>query len=399
MELGAPLGVVSYHVRMLRDYDCVELVRTEPRRGALQHFYKATARPNLDEGQWRTLPSGLRKELAGETLQELVSDLAAAADAGTLEDPEVVLSRTPLELDERGFKKLNKLMAKTLDQALAIAAESSSAATRALRSSRPSSAFCTSSGRNSPSRAVVGAARAHHRRTSSSCSLRADAIGHAQPFDARQFAVAHDRDGALVHGQPFAHRAGAHGVHEPRERPHWVACTSTANGTSPRPARTVSCSRSSPASSAQIVDGAEPVPAEDRLRRSPPPRPAEKPANGSSGSQSVPGSTSASWYPGVQPPATNTPAAPSKSARDGGRSLETTSGRTSPAPASVSAPLQRSTSVSASLVEDDGHDRPVAHRRNKGRVRGPHRVVATPATDQEHVRHGGQDGGVRRTGL
>ena len=117
--------MVSYHVRMLRDYDCVELVRTEPRRGALQHFYKATARPNLEEAQWRTLPSGLRRELTGETLQELVSDLAAAADAGTLEDPEVVLSRTPLELDERGFKKLNKLMAKTLDQALAIAAESS----------------------------------------------------------------------------------------------------------------------------------------------------------------------------------------------------------------------------------------------------------------------------------
>ena len=91
MELGAPLGVVSYHVRMLRDYDCVELVRTEPRRGALQHFYRATARPNLDEHQWRTLPSGLRRELTGETIQELVNDLAQAADGGTLEDPEVVL--------------------------------------------------------------------------------------------------------------------------------------------------------------------------------------------------------------------------------------------------------------------------------------------------------------------
>jgi hypothetical protein len=33
---------------MLRDYDCVEIVRTEPRRGALQHFYRATARPTLD---------------------------------------------------------------------------------------------------------------------------------------------------------------------------------------------------------------------------------------------------------------------------------------------------------------------------------------------------------------
>ena len=124
VELNAPLGVVSYHVRMLRDYDCVELVRTEPRRGALQHFYKATARPNLDEDQWRTLPAGLRKELAGESLQDLVDDLAAAADAGRLEDPELVVTRTPLELDDKAFKKLNKLLAKTHEQALAIAAES-----------------------------------------------------------------------------------------------------------------------------------------------------------------------------------------------------------------------------------------------------------------------------------
>src|SRR3954469_14007716 len=124
LELGAPLGVVSYHVRMLRDYDCVELVHTEPVRGALQHFYKATARPNLDEAQWRTLPTTLRGELLGETIQGLVDDLAASADAGRLDDPDVVLRRTPLELDERGFRKLNKLLAKTHEQALAIAAES-----------------------------------------------------------------------------------------------------------------------------------------------------------------------------------------------------------------------------------------------------------------------------------
>src|SRR3954462_5359184 len=93
-EVDAPRGVLSYHVRMLRDYDCVELVRTEPRRGALQHFYKATARPNFDEGQLRTLPAGLRKELSGETIQALVDDLAAAADAGTLEDADLVVTRT-----------------------------------------------------------------------------------------------------------------------------------------------------------------------------------------------------------------------------------------------------------------------------------------------------------------
>jgi DNA-binding transcriptional ArsR family regulator len=124
LELGAPLGVVSYHVRMLRDYDCVELVRTEPRRGALQHFYRATARPTLDEDQWKTLPSSLRKELSGETLGAIVDDMRTAAEAGTLDDPEVIVQRVPLELDERAFKKLNKLLTKTHEQALAIAAES-----------------------------------------------------------------------------------------------------------------------------------------------------------------------------------------------------------------------------------------------------------------------------------
>jgi DNA-binding transcriptional ArsR family regulator len=124
LELGAPLGVVSYHVRMLRDYDCVELVRTEPRRGALQHFYRATARPTLDDDQWRTLPSTLRRELSSETLADVVDDVRAAAEAGTLDDPEVILTRTPLELDERAYKKLNRLLTRTIEQAHQIAAES-----------------------------------------------------------------------------------------------------------------------------------------------------------------------------------------------------------------------------------------------------------------------------------
>src|SRR3954447_90747 len=72
VELNAPLGVVSYHVRMLRDYNCVELVRTERVRGALHHSSRAPARPNWADAQCRTLPAQLRRELAGETLGELV---------------------------------------------------------------------------------------------------------------------------------------------------------------------------------------------------------------------------------------------------------------------------------------------------------------------------------------
>jgi DNA-binding transcriptional ArsR family regulator len=43
-------GNVSYHVNVLRDCEVLELVRTEPRRGALEHYYRpaASIRPFID---------------------------------------------------------------------------------------------------------------------------------------------------------------------------------------------------------------------------------------------------------------------------------------------------------------------------------------------------------------
>ena len=38
--IGEPLGNTSYHVRILAGKGLLELVRTEPRRGALEHFYR-----------------------------------------------------------------------------------------------------------------------------------------------------------------------------------------------------------------------------------------------------------------------------------------------------------------------------------------------------------------------
>jgi DNA-binding transcriptional ArsR family regulator len=61
VELKAPLGVVSYHVRMLRDYGMIELARTEPKRGALQHYYRAKPRRRGRKGRDLNL---LRTQLA-----------------------------------------------------------------------------------------------------------------------------------------------------------------------------------------------------------------------------------------------------------------------------------------------------------------------------------------------
>lgn len=39
-ELDERLGNVSYHVRALLDEGLIELDRTEPRRGAVEHYYR-----------------------------------------------------------------------------------------------------------------------------------------------------------------------------------------------------------------------------------------------------------------------------------------------------------------------------------------------------------------------
>lgn len=40
-ELGLDVRGVAYHVRVLRKLGCIELVETRPRRGAVEHVYRA----------------------------------------------------------------------------------------------------------------------------------------------------------------------------------------------------------------------------------------------------------------------------------------------------------------------------------------------------------------------
>ena len=70
-ELGLPLGRVSYHIRLLSDLGAIELVRTEPRRGALEHFYRAVTTVWFSEGDWAKLPRSARRGILGQNLQQI----------------------------------------------------------------------------------------------------------------------------------------------------------------------------------------------------------------------------------------------------------------------------------------------------------------------------------------
>jgi DNA-binding transcriptional ArsR family regulator len=123
-ELGESLGRVSYHVRRLADIGAIELVRTEPRRGAVEHFYRATARAWFSDTDWALLPKMTRRNIFGQNLKRVGSDVVAAAGAGGFDNVRAHVSFTLLDLDERGMSDISDLLAETLDRALEIQAES-----------------------------------------------------------------------------------------------------------------------------------------------------------------------------------------------------------------------------------------------------------------------------------
>ncbi|HEV2791323.1 MAG TPA: winged helix-turn-helix domain-containing protein [Solirubrobacterales bacterium] len=126
-ELGEPLGNVSYHVKTLLEYDCVELVKTEPRRGAVEHFYRATDRAFLSDSDWAKIPASARKGISGSILESIGQSATAAMAAGTIEGrSDSHISETPLLLDKKGWKDLNKILSDAVKRASEIQKEAAS---------------------------------------------------------------------------------------------------------------------------------------------------------------------------------------------------------------------------------------------------------------------------------
>ena len=126
-ELDEPLGNVSYHVKTLLEFDCVELVKTEPRRGAVEHFYRATERAFFSDSDWEKIPASARKGITGSVLESIGQDATESLMAGTIDARnDSHLSRTPLVLDEKGWTELNSVLEDALNRAIEIQGEATS---------------------------------------------------------------------------------------------------------------------------------------------------------------------------------------------------------------------------------------------------------------------------------
>jgi DNA-binding transcriptional ArsR family regulator len=132
-ELGAPLPNVSYHVRALARAGLAELVRTTPRRGAVEHYYRAIGHVRVSNKAWADVPSIVKAGLVDSALGQIGETVTAAAVEGGFERSDAVLVRRPVTLDEEGFRTLSREALAFVDRVEEIAEES----TRRLSASPP----------------------------------------------------------------------------------------------------------------------------------------------------------------------------------------------------------------------------------------------------------------------
>lgn len=115
-ELGAPLGNVAYHIRTLYRLGFLELVKRTPRRGAVEHHYRALERPTVSDEAWAAASTAVKEALLGAALQQVGGYVSQAAQQGGFARPDAHLTRTAVELDEEGWHELAACLGHVLER-------------------------------------------------------------------------------------------------------------------------------------------------------------------------------------------------------------------------------------------------------------------------------------------
>ena len=91
--LGASLGTVAYHVRTLLQLGLIELVDETRVRGAVEHHYRAVARPTVTAEAWAQASPIAKQAAVGSSLEVIGEYARLSAAAGGFDRPEAQLRR------------------------------------------------------------------------------------------------------------------------------------------------------------------------------------------------------------------------------------------------------------------------------------------------------------------
>lgn len=108
-HIDEPRNGVSYHLKVLEDLGCIEVVAVTPARGGrvVERTYHATERAYFDASAWERLGREEKLEVTMTLIRVISEDISRAMAAGTFFDPDDNhISRSPMQVDSEGWDEV-----------------------------------------------------------------------------------------------------------------------------------------------------------------------------------------------------------------------------------------------------------------------------------------------------
>lgn len=121
--IDEPVNNVTYHINQLVELGWIELVAQRPARGGrvVEHFYRATRRPEFDAEEWARLGPQERLAFDTTTVDLMSQDISEAMFSGSFfEDQDNHLTRTPIEVDAEGWEETKEILARAFEELLEV---------------------------------------------------------------------------------------------------------------------------------------------------------------------------------------------------------------------------------------------------------------------------------------
>jgi DNA-binding transcriptional ArsR family regulator len=121
VEIGRELGMdpshIAYHVKVLLEEGLIELTEEIPRRGSIEHRFRAVFPDEFTDEEYAALTPEQRTDHSRDIFCFAAADASCAFSAGSFGDrPDHHISRMPLQVDEEGWSELRDLFESTLRQ-------------------------------------------------------------------------------------------------------------------------------------------------------------------------------------------------------------------------------------------------------------------------------------------
>jgi DNA-binding transcriptional ArsR family regulator len=119
-EIDLEVPAFYHHVEVLEDLGCIERVKSRPRRGSKEHFFRAKETMFFDDPAWEKIPASVRSDLVGSYIKSIVDELIQALRSGAFREQTSHTTWLPGIFDKLGWQECMALMSETLARMIEI---------------------------------------------------------------------------------------------------------------------------------------------------------------------------------------------------------------------------------------------------------------------------------------